>query len=305
VASAEFMVYDTLIGEPAANFVAMEPTVSPTIVTLSGAERYLDRVNRVTVTPNIEGLSENYNQRLMVDVWDVAGNNINNLLGTLPTVEVAVMIIPARATAFERVLPVRLILTNEPALGYIISSEVVEPQTVTVFGDRALLNTLNYIATEPIDLANLRDDLTRNVNLVANNAITLGRNQVSVGLRVEPIISRTFDKDLILAVNESSDLSIEITQRPMQIMVSGPQSLIENLQDSDIIPYVDLSDISAGEYSLPIRVALPADVTLELITPSAVMVRLDYEQPASEPDLDLDLDGEENGSSEPEADLDD
>ena len=277
VQTAEFMVYVDVIGEVAADFVAMEATNNPTIVSLSGAERYLNRVNRVTATANIEGLAENYLERLTVNVWDAAGNNINNMMRTLPTVEVAVLIMPARATDFERVLPIRLSLVNEPALGYIISNESIEPQTVTVFGDRALLESLNYIATEEIDLANLRTDFMRSVNLVVENAITLSRNQVYVGLRIEPIISRTFEKNLILSINEPDGMNIEIIQQPVQVMISGPSSLIESLQDSDITPFIDLSDISTGAFSLPIRVALPANVTLETIAPTAVVVNVSEE----------------------------
>ena len=59
----------------------------------------------------------------------------------------------------------------------------------------------------------------------------------------------------------------------MEVVVSGPETDINAITANDIVPYIDFSGItSAGEYTLPLSVTLPANISLVSLTPQQVTV---------------------------------
>lgn len=63
----------------------------------------------------------------------------------------------------ERDVPVRVVLTGEPAPGFVVKSTTTNPQKVTVSGAESELKGVSEVATEGIDLTNVQENFSQTV----------------------------------------------------------------------------------------------------------------------------------------------
>jgi len=63
----------------------------------------------------------------------------------------------------ERAVPVRVVLTGEPATGFLVKSTQVEPRKVTVSGAESELKGVSEVVTEGIDLSNVQESFSQTV----------------------------------------------------------------------------------------------------------------------------------------------
>lgn len=270
-ASGSFPLEVRISGNPAENYTLLEPVPSPSEITLVGAADYLDEVGAVFVSADVSGLTQNYRQNLQIAVLDTHGNNITSHFLLSPST--ATVIIPVVYDMPEKSVAVDPSVVGEPAEGYEISRIVVEPATVSAFGDLELLNSLHYLETEPIDISGLDDTYTQEVEIIHSSELTLSAESVTVVVQIEPVSRATFTRNVIHAQNLASGLSCDLPTQTMEVVVSGPETDLEAITANDIVPYLDFSGIdSAGEYTLPLRVTLPANISLVSLSPQQVTV---------------------------------
>ena len=248
----------TVEGEPAPGYKQLEALLSPAEVKLTGVQDNLRRVARVYVDASIQGIEESYDKDLSVMVQDRAGNDISAMFSIEP--QVARVVIPVLYEQPERMVAVRVAVTGEPALGYQLSLISATPAMVRVLGDLQRLQSLYYVDTEPVDISDLKTDTSRTVRLVPENGFTVYPREVTVAVRIEPVSIISVTKNIILPQNVPTGYIAEVEQLTLTIMVYGPETFIDVLDEADIVPYVDCSDLEGGDYSLPIEVSLPPNI---------------------------------------------
>lgn len=261
VISKSFPVEVRMVGDAADDCTLLEPVLEPELVTLSGSADSLSQVSSVFVTADISGISSGFDKNLAVEVQDAAGTNISGLFGIAPG-SVQTMI-PVVTTQPEKSVAISPVITGTPAVGYQVSRVVVMPATVRAFGDLSQLNQLYYIETEPVDVTGLKKNASFNMDLVRPNGITTDHSTVNVVVQIEPTHSAVITKDGLLHLEGLiPELVCEVPSMTIEITVSGPQTDIAALQDVDVVPYIDMSGITEpGTYSLPVKVALPANIS--------------------------------------------
>ena len=272
-----------VLGEPAPGYRLMEAAVSPAEVRLTGAEDYIRRVARVYVAASIQDIEESQNKDLSVMVQDRAGNDISAMFNIEP--KMARTLIPVVFEQPERMVAVRVPITGHPAMGYQLSLISTAPSMVRVFGDLQRLQSLYYVDTEPVDVSELRTDASRTVRLWPENGFTVYPREVTVALRIEPINSVTVTKSMILPQNVPEGYSAEVEQLTLSIVVYGPETFIADLDEAEIVPYVDCADLEGGDYELPIDVSLPPNIVRMSISPDTVAVTIiapEVEEPEEE-----------------------
>ncbi|MDO4731978.1 MAG: CdaR family protein [Bacillota bacterium] len=313
VESEAFPLEVRVAGSPADSYNSLDPILSPEMVTLSGSKNNLSRVSTVFVSADISEFSENYKKNLSVEVLDSNGNNISEMFSFSPsTVNVLIPIVYEQP---EKSVAVSPIYDGEPALGYRISRVVVEPATVRAFGDLDELNKLYYVETSKVDVSELKKTTSFTVNLIHGNNVSLSTNMATVVVQIEPEATVTVKKNLVYYENLAEGLLCTMPNLEMEIHLSGADTYISNLDENQVVPFVDMSLISGpGSYTLPIHVNLPANVSLLSCNPAAVEVTvMEYngEQPEDpseqeEQDVSEDAVNEESGETEakPEEDMD-
>ncbi len=268
--------YDLLVqvsGELAENYTLLDPVPDPSMITLSGSEDNIRKVQTVFVAADVTELAENYNQRLAVEVLDANGNNISDAF-TISPATVSVLI-PVVFEQPDKSLAVREVLVGEPALGYQVSRVVVQPATVKAFGDLDVLNDLYYLETAPLDVSGLKKTASMTATIQHGNNITLSLETVTVVVQIEPVATREFQKSLHYAENLAEGLLCDIAPLDLVITVAGPDTYINSVAAGDVVPYLDFTGISGpGVYTLPVSVNLPANISLVNVSPAMVEVEV-------------------------------
>lgn len=97
----------------------------------------------------------------------------------------------------------------------------------------------------------------------------------------DPIITRAFNDLPVQAPELGDGLSVSTTDLgPVTVRLEGPQSLVEEIDDRELEPSLDVSSVDGpGDYSVPVTLNPPAGTRLERITPRQLPVNVD--RPAS------------------------
>ena len=269
--SENFTVEVRVNGTPAEGYHMLDPVVTPNIVSLSGSDLFIGSVATVYVTADVDGLAENYNQNLAVEVLSAAGENITDHFSCYPTA-VNVMI-PLVQDQPEASLPVRCSVTGEPAEGYKVSRIVVEPSTVKAFAPQEILDTLMYLEAESVNVDGLSAPTSFNAAVTAPSGVSLSQDSVTVVVQIEPVDSVTFACPLTDLRNGSRDLKWTCAVESCSVTLFGTSAYLQTLTADDVKLYVDLSGLSEpGVYELPVEAEFPTGVTSSSVSPSAVTV---------------------------------
>lgn len=140
-------------------------------------------------------------------------------------------------TVEEREIPVKAQTEGELPDGYEIYSETAVPQNVRVRGPSGFIRSLNFVSTEPIDLAGKTADFTaRQIPVgVSNPKATVLEAVVDVFFRIgEKRVERQF--------------TVPVKDEPFKratVVIFGGQSLFENVSGSSML--VEPAKNEAGE----------------------------------------------------------
>jgi YbbR domain-containing protein len=274
LASGTYPLEIRVSGEPAENYLLLDAVASPNEITISGAEDYLQNVGSVIVSANVSGLDENLNKNLQVEVLDNNGNNISEHFTISP--RVVSVLIPVVYDLPEKSIAINPSVIGTPASGYQVSRIVVEPSTVRAFGDLDVLDDIYYLETEPIDINGMKKTYTQTVEIIHSEDVSLAADTVTVVVQIEPISSANFSRELVYSQNLLATLKCVMPDVEIDIKVSGPETVIDAMTANDIVPYVDCSGIKEpGQYTLPLQVTLPANVSLVSIYPEEITITIE------------------------------
>jgi YbbR domain-containing protein len=84
----------------------------------------------------------------------------------------------------EKRVPVRVVLSGKPAKGYRIGNVEVDPGEVVVQGTKAELRKIREIETVPIDVQDVREDISASVPLDFNGKYSSLKEKRNVEIRV-------------------------------------------------------------------------------------------------------------------------
>jgi len=273
LASETYDLETVVAGDTAAGYIVVGKSISPTEVTLSGPQVYLDRVDKIYVETDVTDATENINANIMIKVADKQGNDISSWFTINPAT--AYVFVAIGGDEPDKTVSVYVPLIGKLSSSYQMSRISVEPATVKVFGNLGDLLDLYYIETEPIDVTGLKANDSFEVNLSLPDGITTGNvSKATVILTIEEKEQISFTRNVIYAHNLADGLKAKFETQKVSIKISGPASYIDTLKESDIVPYVDCQGLEAGEHELDIQLELSANINIDKISPASVTVTL-------------------------------
>ncbi|MGI5891628.1 MAG: YbbR-like domain-containing protein [Bacillota bacterium] len=260
-----------LADSPAVGYMALDPILAPNQISISGSSNYLERISKVYVPVSLLDINSSYHRKVTIEAIDEKGNILTPWVNIAP--EYADVFIPIVQEQPEKLLPINVSILGSPAPGYQLSRIIVEPSFIKVFGDIDELQQLNYLQTAPLNISNAKKPINATVDLIVEDSFsTANIKEVTVYLQIEKVEHKTFNKLFIYNQNTGPGLEAKIKSDNVNVTVYGPLTTIEDMVEADIIPYVDCRDLTAGTYSLPIKLDLPPNVKSQKITPQKVDV---------------------------------
>lgn len=272
VIEEQFPVRVQLQGVPARGYTALDPIIKQKEVVVKGARSKVNSVKTVAVQIDITGESRDVMGSYPVRVFNSNGKVIEGLTFRPEAIEVVVPIV------FKRDLPIKLDLLGTPPSGYLISNITIEPQTITVTGNKDLLEKIDSIKTAPIDVTEIKKDLAREVSVILPKGVKLldkENSNVKVEIHVEKEAQKTITTYKNIEVkNLTGDLIAEVDNTGTTLIIKGPQTLLNQLTADDFRLFVDAEGLTEGEHELSLQVTLKEGLTLSNITPRKVKVKI-------------------------------
>jgi YbbR domain-containing protein len=175
---------------------------------------------------------------------------------------------------------VRVAVKGTPAAGYELSGRYARPSRVEVLGSREVVQGLTFLNTQSIDITNERESVEKNTVLKLKPGVYCKERVLAVvEIRKSPTL-RVLESIPVKLVTPNgwkrvAEVSLNDT---ISLTVVGEEQLVTTVNPESIMAVVDVSSLQdrslrAGSYSLPIRVVLPAGLSLskDCVVPKAVV----------------------------------
>ncbi|BBO22745.1 MAG: hypothetical protein HND43_04345 [Armatimonadetes bacterium] len=160
-------------------------TVQPESVTISGPKSVVSKVDTVRVLLLLSNVETGKTYTLPVEVFDENGKPITGIRVVPDAVSVSPALSPMQP---RRTLLVSPKWTGQPAPGFVVAALEVNPNEVTVQGERKRLSDMRTIETEPVDLTGLKENTVRSVRLKLPAGVSvMGRDRIEIRIKIDPI----------------------------------------------------------------------------------------------------------------------
>jgi YbbR domain-containing protein len=172
-----------------------------------------------------------------------------------------------------RQVPVHLVVTGSPGVGYKVASTEVTPVQVAIRGPSRVVAHLDQVDSEALSVDGITADFSRTVDLMApSSTVRLETDEVTAKVTVTEAIANKEFRKIPISVRDT-ELKFRLDPRHLDLVLRGPQLTLDQIDLKDAA-YIEAAGFSPGSYSVPVQVNLPDGVALVHQTPEKVKVRM-------------------------------
>ena len=281
--SKPFVISVQTDGKPSKQHALGETSVSPTLLRVSGPASVVDTIDKAVAAVNVEEMSQDLTDSVIPILYNKDGNEVDtkDLTFNIQNVMVSVRILDTK--------DVTLNFQTAGTLqeGYEYVGIEYEPQTVSVKGASAVLNTVNSITIpeEVLDLTDATVNIDKEVDISAYlpEGVSLTKSnqaKISVTVKIEKHERRKFELPTanITVGNLGSRYAAEFLTDTVAVELEGLASELDTLDASTLTGSIDVSGMTEGEHTVNLEVNLDskfklvknATVTVDIVTASSI-----------------------------------
>lgn len=258
------------------SYEAGEAVLSSESVELLGPESKVNEVNAVVTSVDLSNTTTTITRTVELRPIDRRGNQVEGVSLNPTTITVEV---PIRQLVGYRNVFIKIVTTGTIAEGYRLTGLLVTPPSVTIYAsDPTLADKMpSFLDTAPINLSGAYEDFNLSVELqLQDGIVVVGNQQVTVEVGIDAVQSSIqFVGVPVEIVNLDIGLTVNISPDKVDVYISGPMNLLEELTAENIRVIIDLSNRSPGTYQLSPDILLNDDaLRLDSILPGTIEVVL-------------------------------
>ena len=227
-----------------------------TDVIIKGAQYKLDKVATVRALVDVEEINKpKAGEITLKDVplvaYDEEGQRVD--------VEIVPSTVDAKLTITSpsKEIPVKVVPTGKLAFGKSIESINTSVSTVAVYGQQDAIDKIEELEVE-VDVKGLDKDKKFTVTLKKPKGITeISEKTITVDVKVANSTTKEFTVNTIEFRNLADGLSVQAlsaADTTVTVSVSGSSDIVDKLDASSIVAYVDLKDYGVGEHEVEVHV---------------------------------------------------
>lgn len=245
------------------NIYEKEEKLNPSTVTVSGAKSIIDKISEAVIRGDITELDKNYTNKYKIQFLDSAGNEIYNINSDVDEAELSIIV------EHGKKVPINVKTKGELTNGATLGEITVIPSELNILGSNDLLNSINNIETEVFDISTLYEssEVTLKINIPEGVSVEDKINTVKVKFNINNNNNDTSinePKEIIRSItcnvkyeNLKEGYVLDNSNSSVVVQISGVQSELEKIADSDISAIVDLSNVSQeGSYTYTPKVSI-------------------------------------------------
>jgi len=260
--------------QPAVGYEAGEPVMSDAFATVSGPASLMAEVTDVRAILDVSQANQDIDRDINLAAYDSNGVIVEGISIEPEDVNVTM---PITQRGGYRNVTVKAIVTGQVASGYRLTNISVSPLTVTVYSSNPeVVNELpGVVETQPLNINGADEDITESLplNLPAGVSV-VGESTINISVTVSPIQgSITINNSTIELVGLNPEYVVTISPEEVDVILSGPLPLLDDLNASDVRVILDITDFLPGTYQINPRVEVDVpQILVESILPETVEV---------------------------------
>ena len=243
-------------GNTAEGYTAESPVFEPSTITLKGAEALLSDISYAWVTFGEEDISVSYTTDVPFTLMDSKGNECSStgLTANVETVKATLPILQIKEVAL------RAELLQGAGANVENTKVTLEPASVTVAGDSAILAGLNQITVATIDLTDFSTTFTEKYPITIDNELSnlSGSSEVTVTVEIVGLETEkyTIPAANLACTNVTSGFKSEILTRELEVVLRGTPEDLSSVRAENLRAVADLTDYneSAGTYIVDVKI---------------------------------------------------
>ena len=251
--------------------------LEPGNVYLNGPVSIIGRVSSIGVEIDVSGASSDIHGDAKPIFYDANGNKINiddpDVYFDKDDIKYKVSILQGK------LININFNTSGEVAKGYRFIGMDTSTKSISVTGSSKDLLDLNSvdIPSNILNLNNLSSNKTINFDiseLLPANVKVSGNSQISITLKVEPLIKKNFILGLndISVEGEKENYQYKINPEKINIIVSGIEGDLNSLNIKNLNAKLDVSAFTKGEHAGSLKFNLPKSLDIDSYTPFNISI---------------------------------
>lgn len=259
------------LGSMAQGFTIASIETEPSEATVIGPASSVALVESADADVNLTGVRSNLEQQYELTPRD-AGGAIQPRVRVEPSS--AEVRINVQQLATPQIVPVLIDTQGEVAAGYNIVDINPDPWTILVTGPLEVLQSLDFISTEPIDVSGANSTITRSATLQVPTGVEAERQSVNVVIEVAPAPGSRAITVVPTILNVPTGLTAIPQTTSLTVRVTGPTPVLNELTPANIQVTVNADGLTEGIHTLPVEVDVPDNVQLNGVDPGQAVIAL-------------------------------
>lgn len=275
IASTSIPVRGGYEGELSEGFMAETPVFEPATITITGPEVYIKDVSYAWVTFGKDVTANStYSVETGFTLMNEDGQAVSteNLTVSTDTVTASLPILESK----EITLGIDVI---EGAGATQANTKIsIEPASITLAGDSAILGGLNRIILDTVDLTDFAVSKTEVYTIPINNDLTnvTGTKEATVTIEIVGLETKTYDVKNISYINAAEGSDVDILSESIEVTLRGTAEALEQVKGESIRAVADLSDFkdSTGAYMPAVKIYVDGVTDVGAIGENTISVEI-------------------------------
>lgn len=145
----------------------------------------------------------------------------------------------------SKVVPVRLAGSVSPAKTFYLARSRVVPDSVVIYADRHLLDSIRYVTTEPLRIVNFSDTVVRKVSLARIRGVKMVPAEVRVALYPDVLTEESMEVP-VKAINMPDGKVLRTFPSKVKVRFTVGVSMFRNVRPEQFAVVVDYNELAAA-----------------------------------------------------------
>jgi len=154
---------------------------------------------------------------------------------------------------------------------YIINGDIiVKPDSITVYGDKGIIDTISAVYTESTELGTIGKNKIHSLNIKYINNIRYSKSSVLIDIPLEKY-TETYLKIPIQPINCPDNLKTRLMPSIVDVSFKVPLSIFEDISISDFTASIDFNDIQNQEAEVTVN-STRSELIITAIKPISIKI---------------------------------
>lgn len=251
--------------------VVAEPVVTPPQVAVSGPSSAVEKVTEVAVSVRMDEVKATIDRSLKPEPRGPNGV----VTGVRLEPQSVTVTVGVEQIAGSKAVSVVPQVRGQPAAGYWQGPIAVDPSTVQIVGDPALLEGVSVLTTADVDITGGQADVVRAVPINRPQGVSIVRDQTAtVRVSILPLPGQQVRDVPVTITNLGEGLVATSSSTIVSVNIAGPQPLLLRGFSQDVTASVNAAGLSPGAHVLPVTVQTFEGLRVERVNPTNVTVTI-------------------------------